>query len=370
MARPGLDGPPPAPRHGEPAPATDGARPGGGSWSRRRLLGAMGTALLTVPAPSGAAAKPAVPGAPVDITIRSFPINTFAPSEPTKTAFGRLEYLGGLELQSDYRGFGGISSVRTDAAGQRLTAITDNGQWLTARIDMEGRKPAGLSQARMAAILGPNGRPLADTGNWDVESLWIEGGTAYVGVERTHRIFRFDTFGRDGLTARGAPSPVPMGDRRLPSNRGIEALGVLQRPSPLAGTLIAISERGLNDQGDIRGFLFTSPPREFFVKRTNDFDITDLAFLPNGDLLILERWFSVWRGLGVRIRRIDSANIRPGATIDGPIVMSADLSAQIDNMEGLAVHRDGNGDTILTLMSDNNFSFLQRTLLLQFAYRG
>ncbi|MGL4290681.1 MAG: hypothetical protein ACRCVA_30300, partial [Phreatobacter sp.] len=103
MARPGLDGPPPAPRHGEPAPATDGARPGGGSWSRRRLLGAMGTALLTVPAPSGAAAKPAVPGAPVDITIRSFPINTFAPSEPTKTAFGRLEYLGGLELQSDYR---------------------------------------------------------------------------------------------------------------------------------------------------------------------------------------------------------------------------------------------------------------------------
>ncbi|QCI64616.1 esterase-like activity of phytase family protein [Phreatobacter stygius] len=365
MTDPGLDGPPSSAGPG-------GGEPGGSAaLSRRRLMTGVAAAVLAAPAlPVAATARPALPGAPVDITVRSFPINAFAPGQPTKTVFGRLEYLGGLELQSDHRGFGGISSIRTDATGQRLTAITDKGQWLTARIDMEGRKPAGLSQARMAAILGPNGRPLADTGNWDTEALWIEGGTAYVAVERTHRIFRFDTFGRDGLTARGVASPVPMGDRRLSGNRGIEALGVLPRPSPLAGTLIGISERGLNDQGDIRGFLFTPTPREFFVKRTNEFDITDLAFLPNGDLLILERWFSVWRGLGVRIRRIDAANIRPGATLDGPIVMSADLSAQIDNMEGLAVHRDGNGDTILTLVSDNNFSFLQRTLLLQFAYRG
>jgi hypothetical protein len=339
--------------------------------TRRAVLG--GAALTAVAAPvlpAIATAKPQVPKAPVDITVRSFPVNAFLPSDSSRTVFGRLEYRGGLELQSDYRGFGGLSALRTDANGQRLTAITDNGQWLTARIDMEGKKLAGLSQARMAAILGPQGRPLADSGDWDVESLWIEGGTAYVGVERTHRIFRFDTFGRDGITARGTPMPVPMGERRLPANRGIEALGVLPRPSPLAGTLMAISERGLNSSGDIRGFLFTPTPREFYVKRTNDFDVTDLAFLPGGDLLILERWFSIWRGLGMRIRRIDLASIKPGATVDGPIVMSADLSAQIDNMEGLSVHRDEAGDTILTLISDNNFSFLQRTLLLQFALRG
>lgn len=34
-------------------------------------------------------------------------------------------------------------------------------------------------------------------------------------------------------------------------------------------------------------------------------------------------------------------------------------------MEGLGVSRDPHGDTILTLVSDNNFSTLQRTLLLQ-----
>lgn len=356
------DGPPSAPSAGRPP---EDPRP-----SRRRLLAAgAGAALAALAGPERAAAQPVRAGG-TDITIRSFPINAFSPGQPTRTAFGRLEFRGGLELQSDYRGFGGLSSIRTDAAGQRLTAVTDKGQWLGARIETEGGKLSGLAQARMAPILGPNGRPLAETGNWDTESLWIEGGTAYVGVERTHRIFRFDGFGRDGFAARGTAIAVPMGNRRLPGNGGIEALGVLPRPSPLAGTLIAISERGLNERGDIRGFLMTPTPAEFFVKRTNEFDITDLAFLPGGDLLILERWFSVWRGLGMRIRRIDTAGIRPGATVDGPIVVSADLGSQIDNMEGLSVHRDSQGETVLTLVSDNNFSFLQRTVLLQFTFKG
>jgi hypothetical protein len=35
-------------------------------------------------------------------------------------------------------------------------------------------------------------------------------------------------------------------------------------------------------------------------------------------------------------------------------------------MEGLGVHRTAQGETVLTLVSDDNFSNLQRTLLLQF----
>jgi hypothetical protein len=50
----------------------------------------------------------------------------------------------------------------------------------------------------------------------------------------------------------------------------------------------------------------------------------------------------------------------------GPVVMSADMRYQIDNMEGLGVHRRPDGGTILTLISDDNFSVLQRTILLQF----
>ncbi len=232
--------------------------------SRRRVLGLAGGAVAATTLPRAAGARSPVPSAPVDVTVRSFPINAFLPRDAEKTEFGAFTYRGGLELQSDYRGFGGLSSLRMDAAGRRLTAISDQGQWLTATLDMEGGKPSGLSQARMAAILGPGGRPLAETGNWDTEGLWIEGGTAFVSVERTHRIFRFDTFGRDGVLARGVPQPVPMGSERLAGNRGVEALGILPRPSPLAGTLCAISERGLNAAGDIRAFLIgTGPSREF-----------------------------------------------------------------------------------------------------------
>ena len=35
-------------------------------------------------------------------------------------------------------------------------------------------------------------------------------------------------------------------------------------------------------------------------------------------------------------------------------------------MEGLSVHRDAAGEIVLTLVSDDNFSAVQRTLLLQF----
>jgi hypothetical protein len=42
------------------------------------------------------------------------------------------------------------------------------------------------------------------------------------------------------------------------------------------------------------------------------------------------------------------------------------MAYQVDNMEGLSVNRDAKGEIILTLVSDDNFSALQRTILLQF----
>jgi hypothetical protein len=71
-------------------------------------------------------------------------------------------------------------------------------------------------------------------------------------------------------------------------------------------------------------------------------------------------------GIAIRLRRIAIADIAPGAIVDGPVVMSADMRYQIDNMEGLSIHRDPDGSTILTMISDDNFFFLQRTILLQF----
>jgi len=90
------------------------------------------------------------------------------------------------------------------------------------------------------------------------------------------------------------------------------------------------------------------------------------VLLPAGELLLLERKFSLVDGVGIRIRRIPLTAMAPGAVVDGPSIFEADLSAEIDNMEGIDAHVTPEGETVLTMVSDDNFSPIQRTLLLQF----
>jgi hypothetical protein len=137
---------------------------------------------------------------------------------------------------------------------------------------------------------------------------------------------------------------------------------------PLAGTLIAMSERGLDANGNLIAFLVGGPaPGQFSVRRSEDFDISDAVLLPAGDLLILERKFSWLSGIGIRIRRIPLTSVAPGAVIDGPSIFEANLANEVDNMEGIDAHLTAEGETVLTMVSDDNFSMIQRTLLLQFA---
>ena len=83
-------------------------------------------------------------------------------------------------------------------------------------------------------------------------------------------------------------------------------------------------------------------------------------------MLLLERRFGWDSGLGARMRRVALDDIKPRALVDGSVLFEADLGYEIDNMEGLGVHRDAAGQIVLTLVSDDNFSAVQRTLLLQF----
>ena len=180
-----------------------------------------------------------------------------------------------------------------------------------------------------------------------------------------HQIVRFN-YGREGLLARGQAIASPPGLRSLPANKGIEALVFVPKGLPLAGTLIAISERGLDKAGNIGAFLIGGPtPGAFAIKRSGSYD--DAALLPDGNILLLERRFGWAIGLAVRLRRIALGDLKPGALADGAVLFEADLGYEIDNMEALSVHRAAGGEIVLTLVSDDNFSVIQRTLLLQFA---
>jgi hypothetical protein len=347
-------------------------RVGGGQAGRfHRLVSSRGHLMLAMVACAVAMATPAEAQRtgvepPARIAVEAKSIATFSARAPDQRRFGRVEYLGGLELKSSHREFGGFSAIRVAPDGEHFVSLTDKGWWLSGRIVYERGRPAGMAETMMAPMLGPDGRTLAARGWYDTESLAERDGWLYVGIERVNRIVRFD-FARRGLLARADVVSAPPGILRLPFNKGLEALTFAPRNSKLAGALIGFSERGLEADGNLKAFLIGgSGSGQFSVKRRDDFDISDSATLPSGDVLLLERRFSWWTGIAMRLRRIAISDIAPGALVDGTDLLFADLGYQIDNMEGLSVHAASNGDTVLTLISDDNFSILQRTVLLQF----
>jgi hypothetical protein len=337
---------------------------------RRRWLagGILFAALLAVGGTFAFAQR--FPPAPTRIEVQSLPIASFDNRDPSRTRFGALEFRGGLVLTSKHQAFGGLSAINVEPDGSRFLAITDNGSWLRGRIVYELGKPAGIADAEMAPILGADGKPLAARRWYDVEALTELDGKHYIGIERVEQIVRLDVR-RDGLLARGEPIAVPPDFKTFISNKSLECLAAAPKNSSLAGSLIVVTEESLDAAGNHRSFLIKGDHVDrFTVTRSDDFDVTDCTILPPGDLLLLERRYSPARGVAMRIRSVPLAAIKPGALADGKTLIEADLGYQIDNMEGIAVHRNAAGETIITVVSDDNFSPLQRNLLLQFAVVG
>jgi hypothetical protein len=334
--------------------------------TRRAVLGAL-AGLAGVPL-----ARP-VESAAVDlasmrsVTVKAYPFSAFSPRDDRQSGFGKLTFLSGLELQCPDPEFGGISSGVLEPDGLGFLLASDHAHWIKGRLVEQGGKLTGVERVEIAPMRAPDGRVMKKTRYFDTEGMARRGDEVFVSCERTHDILRFD-LSRD-LSARAQMTEVPAGIKRLDFNLGIEALGFLPRQSYKPGAMIALAERAPRPhaKGDMPGWILGPGGGELHVKRRDNFDLTDLNFLPSGDMLVLERRYVPLMGLSFRIRRFPIAQVKPGALLDGEVLIEADLSRQIDNMEAMMVHQDAQGRAILTLMSDDNFSFLQRTLVLRFA---
>jgi hypothetical protein len=308
---------------------------------------------------------------PLQVRARALP--HFQPTRPDARRFGDLEYRGGLVLSSSSEHFGGWSGLVMDADGKRLLSISDEGSWMTADVEHDDAgAPTGLARARIGPLLALHGRPLRDKREQDAESValvdgTIERGTLLIGFERLHRIGRFPVRGGE-VQAPTEYLQLPPEARRMPVNQGFEAVAVL-KAGPLRGSIVAFAERYTRGTGYHTGWIWTgsAEPQRLQLRDIDGFNITDAAGLPDGGLLVLERYFRWTAGVHMRIRRLSAAEIRPGAQMTGHTVMQADSGYEIDNMEGLALHRGPRGETVLSLISDDNFShLLQRTVFLQF----
>ena len=291
------------------------------------------------------------------VPVRSTPIERFSLFEGNR--LGPLTFLGGLQLRgrTPFSSLSGLDRLGSD----RFVAVTDRGDWAVMRIerDREGRM-SSVETTMTPIAVDTEGR--RDKRDFDAEGVRVlPDGTLAVSLEQRNRILRFDA---DGRRLGRMPHPIP--ENELRRNKGFEAVAVAPVDSPLRRAVVAVTEHSLDPNGDLFAAVLSGPRRGVFrVRRTDEFDVTDAAFLPSGDLILLERSYQGRLSLRMRLRRIPGDSIASGALVDGDILLTAGLASEIDNMEGLAIHRDERG-TILTLVSDDNGSFLQRTLLLEF----
>jgi len=325
---------------------------------KRPLAGVVLWALLAV----GAAQAEA----PFPVEVESRPIASFAIGS-NETRFGALEFIGGFEMRAANPAFGQLSALRFLSPGSAFIGVADHGYWFSGKIGRDAQGvPTGIADFRMQRMVDARGRVVTDKHLSDAEGLDVSDGIVTVAFEREARLCEF------ALNPRNMAGPLRCLDIVIPRhelryNRGLEMVARSPVDGQLAGARILVSERSIDKNGDLFAAIIEGPQKGVFkVRRSSDFDVTDGAFLPDGDLVLLERRFSLVTGIGMRLRRIAGGAIRPGALVDGEVLMQADLAHRIDNMEGLGAWRREDGATILSLVSDDNQSFLQKTLYLEF----
>jgi hypothetical protein len=329
--------------------------------SRNAWRVALAAAVVLAASPTSSQTKQPFAATAIEIEARDIP--AFNRRDAKQRRFGELEFIGGAVFSSKAKQFGGISGLHILPDGQNFIAHSDRGNWLRGRFTFDGDRITGITNAEMTPMRGPRGR-LSASKSFDTESLAADGNTLYVGIERENQILRYDRFGEIGI-----PIPVPTEITDLPHNQGLEALAFVPRGMPLGGSLIAISERGIEIDGNTKGFILSGGKwSKFSVKHVGPFQVSDAAISPTGHLLILERYFTFLSGVHMRIRAVPLTEIKPGAVIDGKILIEADSEFDIDNMEALAITKNASGQILLTLFSDNNFNYFQRTIVLRFLW--
>ena len=308
-----------------------------------------------------ALALPAARAEPLALTAR-----VLAPTAMTNGgALGRLRWMGGLELSAPDRRFGGLSGLLISADGTRLTAVSDRGYWVAARLvyDAAGRL-AGVDDASIAMLRGTDGLPLRERRDRDAESLAaMPDGAVLVGFEHNHRLWRYPA---SAAPLAGVPMLVtaPAALTRAGRNSGLEALTDAD-----GDTVLAVMEGNAN-RAESAAYLWRDGAwRATRYARERDFRPTGATRLPDGDILLLERRFNLMDGIAARLRHVPGASLVSGAKLRGTPIATLAPPAPVDNMEGIAARQTAAGATVVYLISDDNYNPLQRTLLLMFELR-
>lgn len=242
--------------------------------------------------------------------------------------------------------FGGFSGVEVNADGTRLTAVSDRGRVVQARMLRKDGRLVAVELDKHAPLKGPKGNALRDKMR-DAEALAQDDtGQLYVAFEHSHHVARLDP--ESGVTM---PLPKHKDFARFEPNAGMETLAA--HPD---GRLFTMPERSGAEDRPFPLYAFDGKIWSIVgeIPRRGPFLPVDADFAEDGTLYLLERTVTPL-GFRSRIRSFDLTAPNLGETTlltSGP--------GQYDNLEALSIWQDPAGQTRLTLLSDDNFFPVQR----------
>lgn len=311
----------------------------------RRLLAILLVALVLAP---GTWVRTSVAHSPLPRAI------SWTPLAIGTGAFQGAELVRGWQLSSTHPEFGGFSALAWRGDGS-LFALSDRGALFV--LSLPGPDQTRLRGRRLPPIPGPEGLTV------DAESLAIDrqGQKRWVAYESANAIARFNVM----LERESVAYPRMMQDWDL--NSGAEAMVRLSD-----GRFLVMAEGNVLDDEPSDVLLFAGDPVEgapaqsFTFQPPAGFRPVDMAQLPDGRVLVLLR--AVYAALPPRfstaVMLLDPQAIRPGRAWPGQVIARLAHESLADNYEGLAVAPGPDGAVDLWLVSDDNHSVFQRSLLL------
>ena len=324
----------------------------------RRLAG-LAIALLFAACTPAQPPKPKLdlPEAPVaygpDITIDAEPL-ALDPKDPAKKQIGDFHWAGGVVLTTRQTSrLHGLSDLKVWPDG-RILAVGDQGDLLEAHLvlDYAGR-PTGLKDARLTSVIGEDGQPITSHGGHEYDSEGIAefpNGDRLISLEQHDRVLFYPHAG-------GPPRLAPMPAITYVSNKGMEALAIYPKGGADAYVV------GIEATGET--FICrvsTACTKDRTVELSDGYELSAVEVLSGGRMAYLLRAFDPLRGVRIIVRIVAAdGHIEDELKIARPYT--------VDNFEGLAAAPSPSGGLRFYLISDDNFSKSQRTLLVAFDWR-
>jgi hypothetical protein len=251
---------------------------------------------------------------------------------------------------------GGFSGLELSDDGLSFAAVSDRGGWTHGRIERDEKGRIVSVRANPVMRLYDYDGRLIRYPRADSEGIAIgPDRKIYVSFEgvTVARIMVFSDLAKAG---KDLPRPPEFGALR--DNASLESLAIDQ-----AGTLYTMAERP-RGQGPLSVYRFKGGKwdNRMTITRNVAFDPVGADFGPDGRFYLLERGFHGPFGFSSRVR---SFAISGDRFVDERIELQSQPSTH-DNLEGISVWQGPDGDMRMTMVSDDNFFFLQRTEIVEY----